>query len=111
MTAPYPALRMRRTRSTPWSRRLHAETVLTSNDLIWPLFIAEGQGVEEPITSLPGVSRWSVDGIVARAKEARDAGIPCIALFPNTPRALRTENGGEALNPDNLVCRPIKAIK
>jgi len=111
MTAPYPALRMRRTRSTPWSRRLHAETVLTSNDLIWPLFIAEGQGVEEPITSLPGVSRWSVDGIVARAKEARDAGIPCIALFPNTPRALRTEDGGEALNPDNLMCRAIKAIK
>ena len=111
MTAPYPALRMRRTRSTPWSRRLHAETVLTSNDLIWPLFIAEGQGVEEPITSLPGVSRWSVDGIVARAKEARDAGIPCIALFPNTPRALRTEDGREALNPDNLMCRAIKAIK
>jgi len=111
MTAPYPALRMRRTRSTPWSRRLHAETVLTSNDLIWPLFIAEGQGVEEPIISLPGVSRWSVDGIVARAKEARDAGIPCIALFPNTPRALRTEDGGEALNPDNLMCRAIKAIK
>jgi porphobilinogen synthase len=64
---------------------MHAETVLTPADLIWPLFITEGQGVEEPIASLPGVSRWSVDGIVARAKEARDLGIPCLALFPNTP--------------------------
>jgi len=107
----YPAVRLRRTRSTPWSRRLHAETVLTPADLIWPLFIAEGQGVEEPIASLPGVSRWSVDGIVARAKEARDAGIACVALFPNTPRELRTDDGREALNPDNLMCRAIKALK
>lgn len=67
--------------------------------------------MEEPIASLPGVSRWSVDGIVARAKEARDAGIACIALFPNTPRPLRTEDGREALNPDNLMCRAIGAIK
>ncbi len=111
MTAPYPSLRMRRTRSTPWSRRLHAETVLTPADLIWPLFIADGQGVEEPIASLPGVSRWSVDGIVARAKEARDLGIPCLALFPNTPRDLRSDDGAEALNPDNLMCRAVKAIK
>ncbi|OYY89402.1 MAG: delta-aminolevulinic acid dehydratase [Sphingomonas sp. 28-66-16] len=107
----YPALRLRRTRSTPWSRRLHAETVLTPADLIWPLFIAEGQGVEEPIASLPGVSRWSVDGIVARAKEARDAGIACIALFPNTPRDLRSDDGAEALNPDNLMCRAVRALK
>ncbi len=107
----YPALRLRRTRSAPWSRRLHAETVLTPADLIWPLFIADGEGVEEPIVSLPGVSRWSVDGIVARAKEAQAAGIACIALFPNTPRELRTEDGREALNPDNLMCRAIGAIK
>ena len=107
----YPALRLRRTRATAWSRRLHAETVLTAADLIWPLFIAEGQGVEEPITSLPGVSRWSVDGIVARAREARDAGITCIALFPNTPVALRSDRGEEALNPDNLMCRAIRALK
>jgi porphobilinogen synthase len=107
----YPALRLRRTRATPWSRKLHAETVLTPADLIWPLFIAEGQGVEEPIASLPGVSRWSVDGIVARAKEARDAGIPCVALFPNTPPALRSDGGEEALNPDNLMCRAIRALK
>ncbi len=107
----YPALRLRRTRSTPWSRRLHAETVLTPADLIWPLFITDGEGVEDPIASLPGVSRWSVDGIVARAKEAQAAGIACIALFPNTPRELRTEDGREALNPDNLMCRAIGAIK
>jgi porphobilinogen synthase len=90
---------------------MHAETTLTSADLIWPLFIAEGQGVEEPITSLPGVSRWSVDGIVARAKEARDLGIPCIALFPNTQPDRRTDDGKEALNPDNLMCRAIRALK
>ncbi|QNQ11405.1 porphobilinogen synthase [Sphingomonas alpina] len=111
MSAQYPALRLRRTRASAWSRRLHAETILTPADLIWPLFIAEGQGVEEPIPSLPGVSRWSVDGIVARAKEARDLGITCIALFPNTPAGLRTDDGREALNPDNLMCRAIRAIK
>jgi porphobilinogen synthase len=90
---------------------MHAETTLTSADLIWPLFIAEGQGVEEPIASLPGVSRWSVDGIVARAKEARDLGIPCLALFPNTQPDRRTDDGKEALNPDNLMCRAIRALK
>ncbi len=107
----YPALRLRRTRSSAWSRRLHAETLLTPADLIWPLFVTEGEGVEEPIASLPGVSRWSVDAIVAKARDAAAAGIPCLALFPNTPPALRTEDGGEALNPDNLMCRAIRAIK
>jgi len=111
MTASFPALRLRRTRIAPWSRRMVAETVLTPADLIWPLFVTEGQGVEEPISTLPGVSRWSLDGIAARAKEARDLGIPCIALFPNTPQHLRTSDGREALNPDNLICRAIKAIK
>lgn len=90
---------------------MHAETTLTPADLIWPLFIAEGQGAEEPIASLPGVSRWSVDGVVARAKEARDLGIPCIALFPNTQPDRRTDDGKEALNPDNLMCRAIRALK
>lgn len=111
MTAAYPALRMRRTRSAPWSRALHAETVLTPWDLIWPLFVTEGKDAEEPIASLPGVARWSVDRVVDRAKEARDLGIPCLALFPNTPHELRTDDGREALNPDNLMCRAIKAIK
>lgn len=87
------------------------ETVLTPADLIWPLFITEGEAVEEPISSLPGVSRWSVDQIVVRAKEAIDLGIPCIALFPNTQPERRSDDGAEALNPDNLMCRAIRAIK
>ena len=111
MSASYPALRLRRTRASGWSRRLHAETVLTPADLIWPLFIADGTGVEEPIASLPGVSRWSVDGIVARAEEAQAAGIPCVALFPYTQAERRSERGEEALNPDNLMCRAIRALK
>lgn len=114
MTRPmssYPATRLRRTRASAWSRALHRETILTPADLIWPLFVTEGSGVEEPIGSLPGVSRWSVDGIAARAREAVELGIPCLALFPNTPAALRSEDGKEALNPDNLMCRAIKAIR
>lgn len=111
MTASFPALRLRRTRVAPWSRRMVAENVLTPSDLIWPLFIADGAGIEEPIATLPGVSRWSVDNIARRAREARDLGIPCIALFPNTPQMLRTPDGHEALNPDNLICRAVKAIK
>ncbi|WP_447725303.1 porphobilinogen synthase [Sphingomonas koreensis] len=107
----YPALRLRRTRAAGWSRRMHAETVLTPADLIWPLFVTEGEGVEEPIASLPGVSRWSVDQVTMRAKEAVALGIPCLALFPNTPHDLRTDDGREALNPDNLMCRAIRAIK
>jgi len=90
---------------------MHAETVLTPADLIWPLFVTDGESVEEPIASLPGVSRWSVDQIVIRAKEAAALGIPCLALFPNTQRDLRTDDGREALNPDNLMCRAIRAIK
>jgi len=88
-----------------------AETALTPSDLIWPLFVTEGKGVEEPIATLPGVSRWSVDRIGAQARQARDLGIPCIALFPNTPPALRSEDAGEALNPDNLICRAVRAAK
>jgi len=107
----YPLTRLRRTRATAWSRALHREVLVTPADLIWPLFVTEGQGVEDPILSLPGVSRWSVDGIVARAKEAVALGIPCLALFPNTQPDRRSENGEEALNPDNLMCRAIRAIK
>ena len=90
---------------------MHRETVLTPADLIWPLFIIDGEGEEDPVASLPGVSRWSVDGIVARAKEAIALGIPCIALFPNTPAGLRSDDGREAYNPDNLMCRAIKAVR
>ena len=88
-----------------------AETVLTPANLIWPLFVTEGDGIAEPIATLPGVSRWSVDGIVARAREARGLGIPCLALFPNTPGNLRSARGEEALNPDNLMCRAVRAIR
>ncbi|MBA3054951.1 MAG: porphobilinogen synthase [Sphingomonadales bacterium] len=111
MTAAYPALRLRRTRSTAWSRALHREVVVSPADLIWPLFVTEGDGVEEPIGSLPGVSRWCVKGIAARAKEAVALGIPCLALFPNTPPDRRDPHGREALNPDNLMCRAVRAIR
>ena len=111
MTGTYPATRLRRTRANAWSRALHRETVLTPADLIWPLFVTSGTNTEEPIGSLPGVSRWSVDLVVERAKEAVSLGIPCLALFPNTQPELRSEDGREALNPDNLMCRAIRAIK
>ena len=111
MNGRYPNTRLRRTRATGWSRSLHRETLLTPADLIWPLFITEGKGVEEPVASLPGVSRWSVDQIVQRAKEAVELGVPVVALFPNTQAEKRSDDGAEALNPDNLMCRAIRAIK
>jgi porphobilinogen synthase len=111
MTASYPAIRLRRTRATAWSRAMHRETVLTPADLIWPLFVTDGSGIEAPIASLPGLSRWSLDGIAARAKEAVSLGIPCLALFPNTQLERRSEDGREALNPDNLMCRAIRTIR
>jgi porphobilinogen synthase len=111
VTPNFPAMRMRRGRSSPWIRDMLAEHRLHPSDLIWPLFISDGNDIEEPIASLPGVSRWSVDRLAAKAREARDLGIPCIALFPNTPANLRSEDASEALNPDNLICRAIKAIK
>lgn len=110
-SAAFPALRLRRTRAAAWSRALHAETLLTPADLIWPLFVVEGEGVEQPIATMPGVSRWSVDRIVERAREAQALGIRCLALFPNTPEGLRTDDGGEALNSDNLMCQAIRATK
>ncbi len=111
MTQPsYPALRLRRTRAAAWSRALHRENVLTPADLIWPLFVTDSDE-EEPIAALPGVSRWPVAGIAARAREAAALGIPCIALFPNTQAERRSAGGEEALNPDNLMCRAIRAIR
>jgi porphobilinogen synthase len=111
MSASFPSLRMRRGRSSPWMRAMLAENRLHPSDFIWPLFICEGRDCAEPIGSLPGVSRWSVDRIAGKAKEAATLGIPCVALFPNTPEDLRTERAEEALNKDNLICRAIKAIK
>jgi len=92
-------------------RSMLAENRLHPSDFIWPLFICEGRDQEEQIDSLPGVSRWSVDRIAGKAREAADLGIPCIALFPNTPEGLRTDRAEEALNRDNLICRAIRAIK
>ena len=92
-------------------RDLVAEHRLHPSDLIWPLFIADGTGEEQPIATLPGVSRFSVDRLAAQARLACDLGIPCVALFPNTPADKRSERAEEALNPDNLICRAIKAIK
>ena len=110
-SARYPASRLRRTRASGWSRAMHRETILSPADLIWPLFVTQGNGVEEPIASLPGVSRWSVDLVAERAKEAAALGIPCVALFPNTEPGRRSADGAEALNPDNLMCRAIRAIR
>ena len=107
----FPAIRMRRGRSAPWIRDMLAEHRLHPSDLIWPLFICEGKGEEEPIATLPGVSRWSVDRLADKAREARELGIPCVALFPNTPADLRSDDAAEALNRDNLICRAIRAIK
>ena len=87
------------------------ENALTCADLIWPLFVTDGENTESPVASLPGVSRWSVDLIVERAREAIDLGIPCIALFPHTQADRRNDNGDEALNPNNLMCQAIRAIK
>ena len=111
MSASFPYLRMRRGRSSDWMRSMLAENRLDPSDLIWPLFVCAGRDCEEPISSLPGVSRWSIDRVGAKAKEAAALGIPCVALFPNTPEELRTERAEEALNSGNLICQAIKAIK
>jgi len=102
---------MRRTRAADWSRRLVRENELSVNDLIWPLFIKEGKKVSEPIPSMPGVERHSVDHIAMKAAEAHELGIPAIALFPKTPSEKKTDDGKEALNPDNLVNQAIRTIK
>jgi porphobilinogen synthase len=107
----YPQLRMRRTRRHEWSRRLVAETSLSPADFIWPVFVIEGENKREAVASMPGVERLSVDLVVKAAKEAAALGIPVIALFPQTPAALKSDDGREALNAGNLVCRAVRAIK
>src|SRR3954454_25404832 len=107
----FPYLRMRRGRVAPWMRAMLAEHRLHPSDFIWPLFVCAGSDCEEPIGSLPGVRRRGVDTLASRARGAADLGIPCVALFPNTPQDLRTERAEEALNRDNLICRAIRAIK
>jgi porphobilinogen synthase len=107
----FPATRMRRNRRADWSRRLVRETSLTSSDLIWPIFLIEGTGASTPVASMPGVARLSIDLAVKAAKEAAALGIPAIAVFPNTDPSLRDEAASEAVNPGNLVCRAVRAIK
>ncbi len=105
------SVRPRRNRKADWTRRLVRESVLTADDLIWPLFLLDGTGVRAPVTSMPGVERLSVDEAIREAERAAKLAIPCLALFPYTDPKLRDDDGSEALNPDNLVCRAIRAIK
>jgi len=104
-------VRMRRNRRADWARRMVRENVLTTDDLIWPVFVMDGQKARQPVASMPGVERLSVDEIGREAARAAKLSIPCIALFPYTNPSLRDETGSEALNPDNLVCRAMRAIK
>ena len=103
--------RMRRNRKSEWARRLVRENVLTTDDLIWPLFVVDGNNLRAPIASMPGVDRLSVDQCVRDAERAMKLDIPCIALFPYTEPSLRDETGSEALNVNNLVCQSVRAIK
>ncbi len=103
--------RPRRNRQTDWARRLVRETVLTTNDLIWPIFIIDGEKRREPVAAMPGVDRLTIDEAVREAERGFRLGIPAIALFPNTDPALRDEAGSQAHNPENLVCKALRAIK
>jgi len=107
----FPTTRLRRNRQSDWSRRLIAETRLSVDDLIWPVFVQEGTNTRTPVASMPGVDRLSVDLFVEAAKEARDLGIPAIAIFPETDPTAKTPDAREAYNPGNLVCRAIQAVK
>lgn len=109
--ASFPAARLRRTRQSDAIRALVQENQLNVSDLIWPVFLRDGEGIEEPIESMPGVVRYSVDRVVDAAKKARDLGIPVICLFPYTDPALKTEDCAEAWNPENLSNRATRAIK
>jgi porphobilinogen synthase len=109
--AAYPATRFRRTRQSPAIRALTQENTLTAGNLIWPVFVRDGDGIEEPVSSMPGVVRRSVDRVVEAAREAADLGIPAICLFPYTDPAKKTRDCAEAWNPDNLSNRATRAIK
>jgi porphobilinogen synthase len=107
----YPKTRLRRARQADWSRRLSGEVKLTADDLVWPLFVSERDEDAGPVASLPGVTRYRLDEVAAEVKKAYELGIPAVALFPNVDPAKKCLQGKEALNPDNLVCRAIQAIK
>ena len=107
----FPSLRMRRLRRHEWTRRLVAEVALSPADLIWPIFVIDGENRREPVASMPGVDRMSIDNAVRAAEQAAKLGIPVVALFPHTNPDLKTADGREATNKDNLVCRAVRAIK
>ena len=107
----FPRVRMRRNRRDPWSRALVSENVLTPADLIWPVFVIEGKGETVKVDSMPGVVRYTVDRLPAAVGEAKALGIPAVAFFPMTPEDRKDDEGTEATNPDNLVCRAINAVK
>ena len=107
----FPNSRPRRNRQNEWSRDLVRENSLTVKDLIWPLFVQEGDNISKDIKSMPNVKRWTIDLIVEQAAKAHDLGIPAIAIFPQTPEELKSDEGYEGVNPENLVCRTVRAIK
>ncbi len=109
--APFPALRPRRLRQADWIRRLTAETHVRRDDLIWALIIHDGRQARMPVAAMPGVERLDIDSAVGAAIEAREAGIPAIALFPHIDAAKKDGAGAEATNPDGLVARAVKAMK
>lgn len=107
----YPEKRMRRARSAPWIRSLVQENNISVHDLIWPVFVIEGEKKQESIDSMPNVTRYSIDLLTEEVKKARDLGIPAVALFPITSADKKTDDGAESYNPDNLICRAIRALK
>ena len=107
----YPNTRLRRNRKTDWSRRLVRESNLSSNDLIWPIFIRDGKNIKEPIKTMPGVYRYSLDKIERLVERAISKKIPMIALFPHTETSKKNLKGSEALNENNLICRALRLIK
>jgi porphobilinogen synthase len=109
--APFPASRPRRLRQASWIRSMVAENVLSPADFIWPCFVIDGKDRAEPVASMPGVERLTIDRLVAKTREARDLGIPAIAIFPYTDPAVKTPGSEEAWNPENLVCRATRAVK
>lgn len=114
MTLPprvFPRTRLRRNRKTPWARELVRENQLCASDLIWPLFIIDGDNERQDIASMPGVQRLTIDLAVVAAREAYELGIPAVALFPNADPALRSDKASEAINPNNLICRAVRALK
>jgi porphobilinogen synthase len=111
ITGSFPTTRLRRNRVDAWTRRMVAETTLSVDNLIWPIFVRAGDGEPTPVSSMPGVVRVGLDRLAAHVEAAAKLGIPAIALFPATPTALKDAEGTEALNPDNLICQAARLLK